>query len=336
MRINESIYRLLAMILIIVVMATIGTMYFMASEGYEFADALALTVSTLSTVGWADTADLSAGGKVFCTILSLGAITIVVGFIATFSQLFLMGSLQEFLGRKKMDDRIRQLKNHYILCGFGLTGRQIAKDLGYEHKPFMIIDSDPESIEAARDLGYLYIEGDATHEDILKRAMITKAVGLFSVLDSDADNLLVVLSASGLNENLRVVSRVTSDEMHDRFFRAGADNVVSYIDWASRNMLNAMLKPNTLKLLIQFLDASVSETHLHEIEIPAGSHIVGKSLQESGIREETGVFIIGHFCCDEKKLISNPPPSTVFKENDVIVGLGMREEFKKLEQFVNR
>jgi len=324
------------MILIIVLMATIGTIFFMASEGYEFPDALALTVSTLSTVGWADTVNLSTAGKVFCTILSLGAITIVVGFIATFSQLFLMGSLQEFLGRKKMDDRIRQLKNHYILCGFGLTGRQIAKDIIYEHKPFMIIDSDPESIEVARDLGYLYIEGDATHEEILKRAEITKAVGLFSVLDSDADNLLVVLSASGLNENLRVVSRVTSDEMHDRFFRAGADNVVSYIDWASRNMLNAMLKPNTLKLLIQFLDSAVSDTHLHEIEIPASSHIVGKSLQESGIREETGVFIIGHFCCDEKKLISNPPPDTVFKENDVIVGLGMREEFKKLEQYINR
>lgn len=333
-RMSESFYRLLVMITIIICLTVVGTVFFMTSEDFEFPDALALTVSTLSTVGWADTANLSTAGKIFCTVLSLGAITVVVGFIATFSQLFLMGSIQEFLGRRKMDDRIRQLRSHHIVCGFGLTGRQIAKDLGYENKQFLIIDKDPESILIARELGYLFLEGDATDEEILKRAEITKAEGLFSVLDSDADNLLVVLSASGLNENLRIVSRVTSDEMHERFIRAGANSVVSYIDWASRNMLSAMIKPKTLELLVQFLDAAVSETHLHEVEIPENSHLVGKSLQESGIREHTGVHIMGYYCCVDGKLMSNPPLDTVFKGGDVIIGLGTRQGFKKLEKYV--
>ena len=331
---SESFYRPLVMITIIICLSAVGTVFFMTSEDFEFPDALALTVSTLSTVGWADTANISTAGKIFCTVLSLGAITVVVGFIATFSQLFLMGSIQEFLGRRKMDDRIRQLRSHYIVCGFGLTGGQIAKDLGYENKQFLIIDKDPESIVLARELGYLFIEGNATDEEILKRAEIGRAVGFFSVLDSDADNLLVVLSARGLNENLKIVSRVTSDDMHERFFRAGANSVVSYIDWASRNMLSAMIKPKTLELLVQFLDAAVSETHLHEIEIPAGSHLVGKSLQESGIREQTGVYVMGYYCCGDGKLMSNPPPDTVFKGGDIIIGLGTRQGFKKLEKYV--
>jgi voltage-gated potassium channel len=333
---KESVYRLSAMILIIVFLAVFGTVFFMGFEGYAVYDALALTISTLSTVGWADTANLSTPSKILCTILSLGAIGLVVGFIATFSQLFLAGTIQEFLGRRKMDDRIRQLKGQYIVCGFGLTGRQIATDLAYEHKSFLVIDTNPLAVQIARELGYLYIEGNATDEEILKKAEIAKAEGLFSVLDSDADNLLVVLSARGLNEELKIVSRVTSDEMRERFFRAGADNVVSYIDWASRNMISAMLKPKTLQLLTQFLDASISETHLEEVEIPETSHLVGKSLQESGIREETGVHVMGYFCCEKAKVLSNPPPGTIFKGGDIIVGLGTRDGFKKLENYARQ
>ena len=333
---SESFIRLTLMILIIVVLSVFGTIFFVIAEGFSVPDALALTISTLSTVGWADTAGLSIPSKIVCTILCFGAITVVVGFIATFSQLFLMGSIQEFLGRRKMDERIRLLKGHYIVCGFGLTGQQIAKDLGYEDKNFVVIDSNPQSIQLARELGYLYFEGDATDEESLKKAEIGKSVGLFSVLSEDADNLLVVLSARGLNENLKIVSRVTSDDMRERFKRAGANNVVSYIDWASRNMLNAMLKPNTLEVLTLFLDATVSETHLEEIEIPPGSSLVGKTIQGSGIRQETGIYIMGYFCPRDLKVVTNPPPDTVFKGEDVIVGLGTREAFKKLKDYVTR
>ncbi len=332
---RESFTRLLVMIIIIALFTVAGTAFFSIVEGLSLPDAVALTVSTLSTVGWADTANLSAASKIVCTVLSFGAIIFVVGFIATFSQLFLMGAIQEFLGRRKMDERIRNLKGHYIICGFGLTGRQIAKDLSYEDQRFLVIDTDTESIQFAREMGYLYLEGDATDEDNLKKSEISKAIGLFSVLSEDADNLLVVLSARGLNESLRIVSRVTSDDMRERFRRAGANNVVSYIDWASRNMLNAMLKPNTLEVLTLFLDAAISDTHLEEIEIPKESKIVGKSLLESGIRQQTGIVVLGYFCPEQCKVITNPPSDIVFRGGDVIVGLGTREAFKKLKSYIN-
>jgi K+/H+ antiporter YhaU regulatory subunit KhtT len=98
-------------------------------------------------------------------------------------------------------------------------------------------------------------------------------------------------------------------------------------------MLNAMLKPHTLQLLVKFLDASVSETHLEEIRIPEDSHLVGKSLQESGIRQETGVYVMGYYCCDKVQVESNPPPNTIFKGGDVIVGLGTRDGFIKLDAY---
>lgn len=332
---RESFLRLVAMILVIALLSVLGTIFFMVVESMSLTDAVALTISTLSTVGWADTAKLSTASKMACTILSFGAIIFVVGFIATFSQLLLMGAIQEFLGRRKMDERIRNMKGHYIICGFGLTGQRIAKDLSYEDKHFLVIDTDPESVQLARELGHAFIEGDATNEVTLKKAEISKAVGLFSVLNEDADNLLVVLSAKGLNENITIVSRVTSDDMRERFRRAGANSVVSYIDWASRNMINAMLKPNTLEVLTLLLDATVSETHLEEIRIPKDSRLVGKNLQESGIRHETGIYIVGYFCPSDCKVITNPSPEVVLQGDDVIVGIGTREAFKKLHRYVN-
>ena len=329
---KESVRRLVTMFAAIVFLASVSTSFFMIVEHFSFADAFSLSVSTLSTVGWADTAQLSAASKLTCTILSIGAITIVVGFIATFSQLFLMGGIQEFLGRKKMDDRIRLLKGHYIICGYGLTGRQIAKDIAYEDKSFLIIEKSPAACELAREHGHLYIEGDATDEEVMLKAEISKAVGLFSVLNEDADNLLVVLSARMLNEKLTIVSRVTSNEMRERFKKAGADTVVSYIDWASRNMLSAMIRPATLEMLTLLLDATVTETHLEEIKIAPGSDLVGKTIQDSGIRHETGIYIIGYFCSEGCSVITNPPPDTVLKAGDVVVGLGTRESFKMLKK----
>jgi len=231
-----------------------------------------------------------------------------------------------------MDERIHLLKGHYMICGYGLTGRQIAKDIAYEDKSFLIIEKSPRACELAREQGHLYIEGDATDEEVLKKAGITKAVGLFTVLNEDADNLLVVLSARMLNEDLTIVSRVTSEEMRERFKKAGANSVVSYIDWASRNMLSAMIRPSTLEMLTLLLDATVSETHLEEIKIPEGSHLIGKTIQQSGIRHEMGIYIIGYFCTSGCRVITNPPPETMFKEGDIIVGLGTRDSFKKLKK----
>ena len=231
-----------------------------------------------------------------------------------------------------MDERIHLLKGHYMICGYGLTGRQIAKDIAYEDNSFLIIEKSPRACELAREQGHLYIEGDATDEEVLKKAGITKAVGLFTVLNEDADNLLVVLSARMLNEDLTIVSRVTSEEMRERFKKAGANSVVSYIDWASRNMLSAMIRPSTLEMLTLLLDATVSETHLEEIKIPEGSHLIGKTIQQSGIRHEMGIYIIGYFCTSGCRVITNPPPETMFKEGDIIVGLGTRDSFKKLKK----
>ena len=321
------------MAILVLALLAVGWVGFMVTAHMPAGQAFSATVNILSTVGLGSFPATSTAGQVLIVILQIGAVSIVAVAVATMSQAWLLGSLRQYLGRYRMDERINSLSGHFIIVGYSLTGESLVRDLTAERQRFVVIERDPEVITRLEERGLLYVEGDATDEAVLGRAGIERARGLFAVLSADSDNLMVVLSARGLNEKLPIVSRSTREDYLVRFKRAGADTAISPQEWASRRMIQAVLRPNLLGLLSSLLDPSISDACLDEIRVPAVSFVIGKTLAESGIRRASDIVILGVVRADGK-LEASPKPETVILEGDVLIGYGRMENFVDLERIL--
>jgi len=323
---------LFLLVTLIAVLIAVGFFGFMAL-GIPPGKAFSGTINILTSVGLGSPPADTASAWFIIGILQVGSVIIVAMAVANLSQALLSGELKQYMGRKRMDERIKQLKDHSIIAGYSLTGASLAKDLIAEDKTFVVVERDPETILKLEENGLLYVEGNATNEDVLKSAGIERAKALFAVLSADSDNLMVVLSARGLNEKLKIVSRITRDEYHDRFLRAGADAAISPQEWASRRMAQAVFRPSLLQLLSSLLDPTVSHAYLEEVKVPQGSHAIGKSLADSRLRKSSGIVILG-IARSTGECVSSPGPETMILEGDVLIGYGERDNFANLSEFL--
>ena len=218
-----------------------GTFGYMLLEGYTFLEGAYMTAITMSTVGYGEVRPLSHTGWIFSIVL------ILMGFlgVALTGQVLVVGAFEGiWSGRmeaKKLQKKLSQLKDHFIVCGFGRVGTGAVQSLVEASAPFVIIDNDPTAKETMREKGYLWLNGDATGEDILLQAGIKRAKGLLALLDSDPDNLFLVLTARELNPTLYIVSRANELSSEKKILRAGADQVITPFISAGKNIANAVL-----------------------------------------------------------------------------------------------
>jgi len=320
---------LASLVLSLVAVGWIGFMLLGMSAG----DAAEATINILSTCGLGGAPFQTGAGSVLIVFLQAGSIAIVAVAIASLSQVMLLGTIRKYMGRFRMDDRINKLSNHSIIAGYSLTGMSLAQDLIAEDQTFVVVERDPEKILKLEEKGLLYVEGDATEEDVLRKAGIERARALFAVLSHDSDNLMVVLSARGLNDKLTIVSRSTREDYLQRFIRAGANAAMSPQEWASRRMIQAVLRPHLLKLLSSLLDPTVAHAYLDEVNVPQTSPMVGKTLAESGIRKASGIVILG-IARKSGDVVSSPGPETPIQAEDVLIGYGQRANFASLANYV--
>jgi len=329
-RVIRILIVLSCLVLFLIVLGWVG---FMVIEGLPSSTALSQTINILSAVGLGSPPASTGAGWVLIGILQFGSIGIVTVAVATLTQIIFMGTMRQYLGRYRMDERINKLHNHSMIAGYSLTGASLARDLVAEGQPFVVIERDPQTITMLEEMGMLYVEGDATDEKVLKKAGIDRARALFAVLSSDSDNLMVVLSARGLNQSLQIVSRSTREEYVERFLRAGANAAISPQEWASRRMVQAVLRPHLLELLSSLLDPKIAHAYLDEVKVPEGSPLVGRRLADSGIRRASGIFLLG-IAREGGECVSSPGPDTVIERGDVLIGYGQRDSFANLARFL--
>ncbi len=324
---------LLILAVLVVVLLAIGWIGFMVFDHVPPGEALAATINILSQVGLGAPPTESQAGKIIIGILQAGSVVIVALALGALSQVLLLGTFRQFMGRYRMDERISKLNNHSIIAGYSLTGAALAKDLIAEGEQFVVIERDPETITLLDEMNMLYLEGDATDEEVLKKAGIERAKALFAVLSNDSDNLMVVLSARGLSDTIKIVSRCTREEYTRRFLRAGADAAMSPQEWASRRMVQAVLRPHLLEFLSSLLDPTVAHAYLDEVKVPEGSPVVGKTLADSGIRKASGIAVLG-IARSSGECLAVVGADTVIEKGDVLLGYGRRSDFASLAKFV--
>ncbi len=315
--------------------ALIGTLWYRLVEGWSWSDAAYMTVITLATVGYGETNPLGNRGRLFTiSLILMGVITI--GYIVNrFTEALIQGYFQEGIRLRQRRRLLDTLSDHYILCGFGRTGRQIALEFQAEGISFVALDSRIEQVEEAQELGYVAVQGDATLDDTLLRVGIERSICLVSALPSDAENLYTVLSAKTLNPNIRAIARASTEEALKKLKRAGADAVVSPYITGGRRMAAAALRPQVLDFMDGILTGSDRSFYMEEFLLdPQTSFVVGKTLKEARLRSQSGALVLA-IRREDGKLIAGPTGDTRLLPGDTLICLGTADQLRKLNRILS-
>ncbi len=308
-----------------------GTISYHVVEGMTFFDAFYMTMITISTVGFSEIRPLSPYGRIITIMIISTGITVGAYTIGMVLRMFIEGELQKSFGRKKMENQIRKLRDHYIVCGFGRIGELICRELHSYHVDFVTIENNPQVIEKLESSGFLYLPMDSTTEEALITAGVMDAKGLVTAVTSDADNIFIILTAKGLRPDLFVLSRSSDVKNEGKLIRAGASRVVSPYLIGGRRMAQLLIKP----IVTDFIDIAMMNNNLdllmEETRISSKSKLVGKNLIESNLRQDYGVIIVAI----KKKLgqmIFNPMPTEILDAGDILVVLGKKEVMEKMNE----
>lgn len=262
----------------VVVVAAIGYAWI---EQWSLGQSFFFTFVTLTTIGYSDY-DLSEAGKAFTMFVMIGGLAVV-----TYSAGKILPSLfsHQLAWERKMENRIQKLTDHFIVCGLGRIGRAVCQRLAREGVPFVAIDPKQEQVAAVIETGYLALVGDATNDELLDEAGISRARGVACVTDSDTENIVITLSARAKSERLMIISRADKEETVRKIQRAGATRVISPIRSGGISIANAILKPNLAEFLERTHDRT-TDLELAEILIQPESNLVGATIGEKGAKHE--------------------------------------------------
>ena len=330
---DASTRRLVTAILFLVLSLVAGVVGYQVVEGWNFSDSIYMTVITLATVGYGETNPLTPAGRIFTMFLIMVGVGSLTYGLTAATAFVVEGTLTDIIGRRRMETEIQKLKDHIILCGVGETGRHIAEEFLKIGVPFIGIDKDGDRIRQMEKIGrFLYIEGDATNDETLLRARVKEARGLVTAMPQDRDNVFVILTARGLNPNLRIVSRVVEQESRVKLLKAGADETVLTNFIGGLRMASVMIRPTVVSFLDKMLRAGGDDVRVAESKIPPGSGVVGRSLREARIYEKTGLIVIGIARGESYEL--NPGPDTKIQEGDALIVCSSVEQLKNLNDLV--
>jgi voltage-gated potassium channel len=319
---------LLSAILIILINA-FGTIGYMVIEGWNFRDSLFMTVITLTTVGYAEVHELSPSGEYFTIVLLIGGVGIILYVLATEARVIFEGELQDVFGRRRLEKKIKGLKDHYIICGYGRMGSIVARELKAKGVEAVVIEKEPVSRVDNGDI--LLFEGDATNEEVLKNVGIDKAKGLVSVLPTDAENLYAVLSARELNPRFFVLARASDEGAEQKMLRAGATRVVSPYLTGGLKIAHTILKPAVMDFIEFATRAGNIEIQMEEVPVQNDSKLVGITLDESGIGRDLGVIVVA-IKSKAGVMQFNPTSKTIMQEGDTLIALGEVSKLSELEE----
>jgi voltage-gated potassium channel len=311
-----------------------GIVGYMVIEGWDFIDAIYMTIQALSTVGYNEVHPLSFHGKIFTVFLIITGVGSVAYVIRTAGQIMIEERINTALGRRVMKT-IQKIQDHYIICGFGRMGRVICQELQEMGYPFVVVDNGADETEELERLGYLYIKGDATVDDILVETGIERARGVVCVVTNDAENVFIVLTARGLNPKLNIVSRAATPESVQKLIRAGANRVVSPYYLGGFRIAQSLLKPTVLDFLETIVHDKTMELRLEEVEISLGSRLDGVNVASSGLRKDLNLIVLA-IKGAASAMTFNPSFETEIKAGDTLVVLGHRPALEKLKMIAQK
>lgn len=329
-KLSLPVRQILRFTVLVCAMLMFGTFGFMAVEGWSWFDGLYMTVITLSTIGYGETHPLSDAGRVFDIVLILFGSGVMLYAIASLTALVVEGDLSDAIKRSNMRKAIGRLRGHFIVCGYGSTGRYVVEELLKTGRDFVIVDIDAQRVNQLRERGLLVVEGDATLDNVLQEACIGDASGLMACLHTDADNLFLVLTAKGMNDKLRIVAKAVDESSQQKLRQVGADGVVLPNFIGGLRLVSEMIRPSVVTFLDMMLRDRDQTIRVEEIGIPHNSPHIGKAISELGLYHLEGVSLVAMQRANHTPYMFNPPANTALQGGDLLILMGDSQRIAEL------
>ena len=304
----------------IVGLLALGTVGFVITEGTSVGFGFVWALDTIATVGSIPEPESTSGQVIKVLLIVLGVGTLFYGLV-TVTEFFVAGHLGGLLAERRVRRMIESLSNHHLICGFGRVGRQVARDLRAAGRPFVVIDSNPDSREPAEAVGAPFIQGSPSDDDILRLAGIERAAGVMACVDSDAENIFITLTVRELRPDITIVARASEEDSEKKLWRAGANRVVSPYKASGAEMTRLALHPQ----IAGVVDVA-PEFRLEEIEVTDGCPAAGKKIGD--VRGSSYIVALRR---PDGTVLPQPVSETTLSPGDVLVAMGHTGALSRLE-----
>lgn len=306
-----------------------GLGHYYGRADWTFTKCLFMVVITLSTIGYGDILNLEHAELAvwFTMLLALIGVAVPTFVLSNIMALLFEGMLSDVLRRRHMEKKMAHMHEHLIVCGAGTTGKHVIEELLKTQRPFVVIDRNGEELaNLAAELGsFLYEVGDATDDEVLKKAGVENASGLISVLTDDKENLFLVLSARRLNAKLKIVSKVIDPMAAPKMRSAGADRCINPTEIGGMRMVSELVRPTVVGFLDQMLRDRVNNYRLEELTVGDGSAMQDRTLGTSGLHDR-GILVLAARKNLDDAFVYNPKADFKLLSGCIVVALGRTED----------
>lgn len=317
-------------VVLLATVVSVGTAGYVVIEGWDVFDAFYMTITTVTTVGYGEIHPLSRAGRVFNSgVIVLGVATVLYTFSFLMARL-VEGDLQARWAHRRRERMLDDLKQHFIICGFGRIGQIVAREFSRQNIPFVIVERDVDHMQAAIDAGYLAVEADASSEEVLRRVGISRARGFIAAVSTDADNVFAILTARLLRPDLFIIGRAETEDTKAKLVRAGADRVLSPYQIGGLQLAQTALRPAVVDFVQLATSSDNLDLNMEQVQIKQGAALAGRSIIDANLRQRFGVIVVG-IQRATGAMEFNPPPEAIMGVGDYLVVLGQAKNLRELE-----
>lgn len=328
---SEPIRQLQLSLLLLVVLVAVGTAGYVVITGMTTVEALYMTVITLATVGFREVVELGTAGMLFTTVLIIVGVGVAAWAISNAAEVMLGQTFWISVQRRRNKDMVDQMRDHYIICGYGRLGRQIRRDLEARGEPFVVVDWDVELEEELLAANIPHLPLDATSDETLLQAGVIRARGLVAALEGDAENVLTVLTARELNRKLLIIARSGSEGLESKLVRAGADRVVTPSSIGGHRLALALLRPAVHDFFGRIFTVGADpDVDVGQISVEEDSPFAGQTLEDCDLRRIRNVTILA-IRRPDGTFDLNPGAKRIIEAGETMILIGPAESVYDLE-----
>lgn len=319
--------------LALAILLVVGISGFMYLQNYSLVDAIYMTIITLATVGFTEVHPLNEAGRIFTSCLIVIGLGIVAYTATSLTQIIIEGKI---FRTRRLEKRVKQMKDHVIICGYGRIGQRIVTSMIDRNVPYVVIEKDETIVRELDQKNFSFLQGDATEDDTLTKANIRDARCLVAVLNSNADNVYVTLTARSMNPTLYIIARANDKSSETKLKHAGATRVISPYEIGGSYIANAVIRPNVVEFMevVSAVQSDRSSSlEIDEIRIEPSSAFVGKMLRDTPVRSELNIIVLSVKDRDGN-VVYNPAPERILTRGDTLICIGFLDKLDQLAKML--